>query len=144
MTCWFGNDTGNPRATPGLTPPTLVRPKGVRCSKGRYSVAATRVPLVEDEGLIRLVAAEALQDEGFAVVEAWDGDEAVRLLSGPDTFDVLFTDVRMPGMLEGVDVAIHARGRHPAIHVLVVSGYAPHPMARLGVLEPAAHFMSKP
>ena len=107
-------------------------------------MAATRVLLVEDEGLIRLVAAEALQDEGFEVVEAWDGDEAVRLLSGSDAFDVLFTDVRMPGALDGVDVAIHARGRHPAIHVLVVSGYAPHLMARLGVLEPAAHFMSKP
>ena len=66
--------------------------------------------LVEDEGLIRLVAAEVLQGEGFEVVEAWDGDEAARLLSGPGTFDVLFTDVRMPGVLDGVDVAIHAPG----------------------------------
>ncbi len=107
-------------------------------------MATARILLVEDEGLIRLVAAEALQDEGFEVVEAWDGDEAARLLSGPGTFDVLFTDVRMPGVLDGVDVAVHARGRHPAIHVLVVSGYAPHLMARLGVLEPPAHFMSKP
>jgi len=107
-------------------------------------VAAVRVLLVEDEGLIRLVAAEALQDEGFEVVEAWDGDEAARLLSGSGTFDVLFTDVGMPGVLDGVDVAVHARRRHPAIHVLVVSGYAPNLMARLGVLEPSAHFMSKP
>lgn len=107
-------------------------------------MASVRVLLVEDEGLIRLVAAEVLQDEGFEVVEAWNGDEAVRLLSGPDTFDVLFTDVRMPGVLDGVDVAMHARGRHPTIHVLVVSGYAPHLVPRLGVLEPPAHFMSKP
>lgn len=107
-------------------------------------MATARVLFVEDEGLIRLVAAEALLDEGFEVVEAWNGDEAVRLLSGPGTFDVLFTDVRMPGALDGVDVATHARGRHPTIHVLVVSGYAPHLMARLGVLEPRAHFMSKP
>lgn len=107
-------------------------------------MATTRVLLVEDEGLIRLVAAEALQDEGFEVIEAWDGDEAARLLSGPGTFDVLFTDVRMPGVLDGVDVAIHARVRHPAIHVLVVSGYAPNLIARLGMLEPAVHFMSKP
>lgn len=103
-----------------------------------------RVLLVEDEGLIRMMAAEALLDEGFEVVEAWNGDEAVRLLGGPDTFDVLFTDVRMPGVLDGVDVAIRARGRHPEIHVLVVSGYAPHLVARLGVLKPSAHFMSKP
>lgn len=107
-------------------------------------MASARVLLVEDEGLIRLVAAEALQDEGFEVVEAWNGDEAVRLLSSVDRFDVLFTDVRMPGMLDGVDVAIHARGRHPTIHVLVASGYAPHIVTRLGVLEPPAHFVRKP
>ena len=107
-------------------------------------MATARVLLVEDEGLIRLAAAEVLQDEGFEVVEAWDGDEAVRLLNSSGTFDVLFTDVQMPGALDGVHVAKHARGRHPAIHVLVVSGYALHLLARLSVLQPPAHFMSKP
>ena len=103
-----------------------------------------RVLLVEDESIIRLVAAEVLHDEGFEVAEAWNGAEAVRLLNGPGTFDVLFTDVRMPGTLDGVDVAIYARSRYPAIPVLVVSGYAAHLMTRLSVLEPVAHFMSKP
>ena len=103
-----------------------------------------RVLLVEDENIIRLVAAEVLHDEGFEVAEAQNGDEAVELLNGSRTFDVLFTDVRMPGTLDGVDVAIHARSRYPTIPVLVVSGYAAHLVARLGVLNPAAHFMSKP
>lgn len=107
-------------------------------------MVTARVLLVEDEALIRLTAAEVLQDEGFEVVEAWNGDEAARLLNGPDAFDVLFTDVRMPGVLDGVDVALHARSLHPMIPVLVVSGYAPHLMARLRVLTPPAHFMSKP
>lgn len=99
-------------------------------------MAAARVLLAEDEVLIRLVAAEHLRDEGFEVVEAWDGDEAARLLDGPGRFDVLFTDVRMPGLLDGVDVAMHARRRYPTIPVLVVSGYAAHLMRRLGVLQP--------
>lgn len=107
-------------------------------------MAAARVLLAEDEALIRLVAAEHLRDEGFEVVEAWDGDEAARLLDGPGGFDVLFTDVRMPGLLDGVDVALHARRRYPTIPVLVVSGYAVHLMRRLGVLQPAAVFISKP
>jgi len=107
-------------------------------------VAVARVLLAEDEVLIRLVAAEHLRDEGFEVVEAWDGDEAARLLDGPGRFDVLFTDVRMPGLLDGVDVALHARLRYPTIPVLVVSGYAAHLMRRLGVLQPAAVFISKP
>lgn len=103
-----------------------------------------RVLVVEDEGLIRLIAAEVLQDEGFEVVEAWDGDRAAELLDGPDGFDVLFTDVRMPGTLDGVDLAVHARCRYPTIPVLVVSGYAPRLMSRLSVLDPAAVFISKP
>lgn len=105
---------------------------------------AVRVLLVEDEGLIRLVASQVLQDEGFEVVEAWSGDEAARLLDGPDSFDILFTDVQMPGTLDGLDLALHARRRCPGIPVLVVSGYAAHLVTRLRVLDPAATFIGKP
>ena len=107
-------------------------------------MAAARVLLVEDETLIRLMAAELLRDEGFEVVEAWDGDAARGLLDSLDGFDVLFTDVQMPGTFDGIDVALHARRRHPAIPILVVSGYAAHLVKRLSVLDPAAVFMSKP
>ncbi len=105
---------------------------------------AVRVLLVEDEGLIRLVASQILQDEGFEVVEAWNGDEAARLLDGPDRFDVLFTDVQMPGKLDGLDLATHARRRCPGIPVLVVSGYAAQLVTRLCMLDPAATFIGKP
>ena len=107
-------------------------------------MAAARVLLVEDEVLIRLVTAEMLREEGFEVFEAKHGDEARALLDDPDSFDVLFTDVRMPGTLDGIDVALHARRRHPAIPVLVVSGYAAYLMSRLAALQPAAVFISKP
>lgn len=105
-------------------------------------MAAARVLLVEDELFIRLVTAEVLRAEGF--VEARHGDEARALLDDPAGFDVLFTDVRMPGTLDGIDVALHARRRHPFIPVLVASGYAAHRLKRLGSLDPAAVFMSKP
>ena len=107
-------------------------------------MAAARVLLVEDKALIRLMAAELLRDEGFEVVEAWDGNAARGLLDGSDSFDVLFTDVQMPGTFDGIDVAIHARSRHPVIPILVVSGYAAHLVKRLSVLDPAAVFVSKP
>lgn len=106
-------------------------------------MAAARVLLVEDELIIRLIAAEMLRDEGFEVVEAWDGDMAFKLLDGFDGFDALFTDVQMPGTFDGLDVALHARQRHPLIPILVVSGYAAHLVKRLGLLDPAAVFMSK-
>jgi len=107
-------------------------------------MATARVLLVEDEVLIRLVTAEMLRDEGFEVVEAQHGDEACALLDDADDFDVLFTDVRMPGTLDGIDVALHARRRHPAIPVLIASGYAAHLVRRLSMLIPAAVFISKP
>jgi CheY-like chemotaxis protein len=103
-----------------------------------------RVLLVEDEGIIRLVTGEFLRDEGFDVFEAWNGDEAAKLLDGPEPIDVLFTDVRMPGSLDGVDLASYARRRYPAIPVLVVSGYAESLMSRLAGLHPPAAFVNKP
>ncbi len=107
-------------------------------------MAAIRVLLVEDEGLIRMMTAEFLQDEGFEVTEARDGDEAAGLLDGVRGFDVLFTDVRMPGVLDGVDLAMHARRLYAGMPLLVVSGYAAQLTTRLGVLDPAAVFIGKP
>ncbi len=104
----------------------------------------TKVLLVEDEGIIRMVMTDFLEDEGYDVMEAWNGDEAVRLLNERAHFHILFTDVQMPGSRDGVDVAIHARRLYPQLPVLVVSGYALALMNRLSVLDPAARFLSKP
>lgn len=61
------------------------------------SMTSIRVLLVEDEPLIRLLAAEVLHDEGFEVVEAADGTQAISLIDSPDGFDLLLTDMHMPG-----------------------------------------------
>jgi len=103
-----------------------------------------RVLLVEDEGLIRLMTEEFLWENGFEVVETWNGEEAAKLLDGPDRFDVVFTDVRMPGSLDGVALAEYARRRYPKIPVLVVSGYAENLVARLRDLNPPVVLMGKP
>jgi CheY-like chemotaxis protein len=105
---------------------------------------SVRVLLVEDEGIIRLMTTEMLEEEGFEVVEARDGDEAVRLLAQGEPFNVLFTDVQMPGILDGIGVAMHIRKLYPTIPVLVVSGYAAQLTARLGALNPPAVFLDKP
>ena len=104
----------------------------------------TRVLLVEDEYLVRLVAAETLREHGYHVVEASTGDEAAAILKDPAGFDLLFTDVRMPGTLDGIMVAERARERQPSIPVLVVSAYAPGITARLDSLEPRPAFLRKP
>ncbi len=109
----------------------------------RVSKISVRVLLVEDELLIRLAAAVVLHDEGFEVIEAADGIQAMRLIDGPDGFDLLLTDVQMPGPIDGIQVAIHARKRHPSIPVVVVSAQ-PLNARRLDSLGPRKTFVSKP
>lgn len=103
-----------------------------------------RVLLVEDEPLVREAVAEELRDQGFEVVEAASGDEAIRMIEEHATFDALCTDVRMPGKTDGIDVAVHARWRLPGVPILVVSGYATELGHRLDVLLPSAAFIPKP
>jgi CheY-like chemotaxis protein len=81
-------------------------------------VPEARILLVEDEFLVRLILAEALADSGFAVTEAEGGAEAVHLLDGPARFDLLITDVQMPGPPDGIGVAQHARARHPDMPIV--------------------------
>jgi CheY-like chemotaxis protein len=103
-----------------------------------------RVLVVEDETLVRELAVEFLEDEGFDVTEAETGDRAARLLISPDGYHAVFTDVRMPGVMDGVDLAHHARKLSPKIPVIVTSAYAQDVIARLQGVEPPFAFFSKP
>ena len=103
-----------------------------------------RVLLVEDEILFRETLADELRDEGFDVIEAGTGDEAICLMERRSDFDVVCTDVRMPGKADGIAVAVHARGKMPTVPVLVVSGYASELGHRLAALTPPSAFLPKP
>jgi two-component system cell cycle sensor histidine kinase/response regulator CckA len=107
-------------------------------------MTAKRVLVVEDDSMVRYLAAESLRDDGFEVVEASDGDVAAAQLVDPDNFDVLLTDVRMPSKLDGIEVAAHARKLDPEIAVIVVSGFAAGLADRLKSLDPPLVFLPKP
>ena len=107
-------------------------------------VTMPRILFVEDEVLIRLTMVEFLQDAGFDVVEAWDSAEAIRVLGQHTVFQALFTDVRMPGDLDGIDLAHYVRQRYPTMPIIIVSGYAANLTQRLGGLNPPATFFDKP
>ena len=106
-------------------------------------MAPIRVLFVEDEFLIRMLMAEVLRDEGFEVIEAANGSQAVAVIDGPEGFDLLLTDVQMPGPMDGIQVAIHARQRNPHVPVVVVSG-RPDSALRLAGLASRSAFVSKP
>ena len=81
-----------------------------------------RVLLVEDELLVREVAAEDLGEAGFEVTPASDGDEALAILREGAGFDLLFTDIRMPGSTDGWDLAREAKRMIPGLRVIYATG----------------------
>jgi DNA-binding response OmpR family regulator len=84
---------------------------------------ALRILLVEDEPLIRLILVEELVDAGFDVHQAANGDEAATLLASEGAaFDLLTTDMHMPGRYDGRAVARLMRQHAPLIPVLYISG----------------------
>jgi CheY-like chemotaxis protein len=86
------------------------------------------VLLVEDEGLVRLMTADMLEEAGFCVLEAGDADAAWRLLEERPDIGVLFTDVDMPGSMNGFDLARRVAERWPRIRLVITSGRcAPKP-----------------
>ncbi|WP_428391778.1 response regulator [Lichenicoccus sp.] len=95
---------------------------------------ASRLLLVEDEFLIRMTLSEALAEDGFEVVEAEDADAALeRLRHDPDGFALMLTDIQLPGRLDGVALARHARISRPDLPVIFMSGQpetkiAPNPL----------------
>jgi CheY-like chemotaxis protein len=87
------------------------------------------VLLVEDQPLVRMTAADELGEAGFRVLEAPDADAALEVLEArADEVQVLFTDVDMPGSMDGLALAERVHRRWPHVLLLVSSGHArPHP-----------------
>jgi CheY-like chemotaxis protein len=81
-----------------------------------------RILLAEDEPLVRELAIEDLSDAGHEVVAARNGDAALVILQEDRAFDLLFTDIRMPGSIDGWQLAEEARRIVPQIKVIYSTG----------------------
>lgn len=99
------------------------------------------VLVVEDEPLLRLMAIDVVEDAGFETVEATDADEAIKLLESRDDIRIVFTDIDMPGSMDGIRLAMAIRDRWPPIQIIVTSGYA---RFAAPVLPEGAVFFAKP
>ena len=85
---------------------------------------AATILIVEDEMLVRGPIAEFLRDRGYHVLEAGDAREAIELVDdGREHVDVVFSDVRMAGEMDGFGLARWIRRHHPEVSVLLASGY---------------------
>ena len=88
------------------------------------AAARTTILIVEDQGDVRDIAAAALRDADYVVLEAASGEEALPILVASADIGLLFTDIVMPGKLDGWDLARRARRLRPELPILFTSGYS--------------------
>jgi|GEM_PF-1086439 len=114
---------------------------------GEAAAAATgheRILLVEDDELVRGHVAAQLAGLGYEVVAVGDGREALEALARRGRFDLLFTDMVMPGGMGGRRLAAEARERYPDLPVLFTSGYMGEPFEPAGEAARGLHLLPKP
>jgi len=107
----------------------------------RRSTTQRTILVVEDEVFIRMSAVAALEDAGFFVLQANNSAEAVAVLSRHSETDILMTDVRMPGPMDGLALVARVQIDHPAIRSIVVSSNSSAEQARNAG---ASGFVAKP
>jgi CheY-like chemotaxis protein len=78
--------------------------------------------IVEDEPLLRMESAEVIGNAGFEVIQAANADEAIAILSARSDIQVVFTDIQMPGSMDGLKLAQFVRHRWPPIKIVATSG----------------------
>ena len=100
--------------------------------------------IVEDDEDVRAHAVAMLKELGYAVLEAADGTEALRVLDAHPDVRLLFTDVGLPGGLNGRQLADEARRRRPELDVLFTTGYARNAIVHHGRLDPGVELITKP
>src|ERR1700716_3079353 len=89
------------------------------------SIAFTEVPnglVVADEMLLRMRAVDIVEDAGFTALEAVNADEAISILESRSDISLLFTDIQMPGSMDGLKLAHAVHRRWPLIKIILVSG----------------------
>lgn len=97
--------------------------------------------VVDDDALIRMAAVGLVEDLGFTALEVDSADAALLLLAAHDDIRVVFTDIQMPGSLDGLELAAQVRERWPAIDLIIVSG---QPGAARRPMPLGARFLAKP
>jgi signal transduction histidine kinase/CheY-like chemotaxis protein len=103
-----------------------------------------KILLVEDDDMVRAHVSNQLRSLGYEIVSVANGLEAIKALKMTSDFDLLFTDVVMPGGINGPKLAKMAADLHPNLPVLFTSGYTENAIVHHGRLDAGANLLSKP
>jgi signal transduction histidine kinase/CheY-like chemotaxis protein len=101
------------------------------------------VLVVEDEAQVRHMSVDALRELGYTVLQAANGEEALRQLGGVSEIDLLFTDIVMPGMT-GRQLADRALRERPDLKILYTTGYTRNAIVHNGIVDEGVSFLTKP
>ena len=104
-------------------------------------ITPIRVLVVEDETFTRMDVAETLSGAGFDILEATNADEALQMLERHSDIRLVFTDIDMPGSMNGLKLAAAVRNRWPPVKIIATSG---HFELQAGDLPADAWFIPKP
>lgn len=99
------------------------------------------VLVVEDDPLVMLSAVDVIEEAGYRAYQAADADAAIRMLESHDDIRILFTDIEMPGSMDGMALAACIRDRWPPVSIIITSGRI---LARDVVLPAGGVFLAKP
>jgi CheY-like chemotaxis protein len=97
--------------------------------------------VVEDEFLVRLIISDELRAAGYNVIEAVDAEEGIAILKSGARVDLILSDVRMPGPLDGLGLLAFVKESYPIIPVIITSG---HLLAEEALADGATRFLPKP
>lgn len=97
--------------------------------------------IVEDDPLVLLSATDILEEAGYRVLQASDADEAIQLLETHPDIHIVFTDIEMPGSMDGMKLAACVRDRWPPVEIIITSGRVP---SRDVALPARGLFLPKP
>ncbi|VVP26949.1 PAS domain-containing sensor histidine kinase [Pseudomonas fluorescens] len=100
--------------------------------------------VVEDNEAVRTSAVELLREEGYQILTAANGDQAMQMLLEGTQVDLIFTDVVMPGLIKSADLAAWAKVQSPPVAVLFTSGHTRDMISRNHQLSPDTYLLSKP
>ncbi len=106
--------------------------------------ASETILLVEDNEGVREYAKGALESLGYVVLEAANADDALRLIKKRPSITLLFTDVVLPGLTSGRELADAVRRKYPNLPVLYTTGYTRNAIVHQGRLDPDVHLLTKP
>jgi CheY-like chemotaxis protein len=93
------------------------------------AIPETNVLVVEDELVLRMRAVDIVEDAGFTPIQAVNADQAISILETRSDISVLFTDIQMPGSMDGLRLAHAVHDRWPSVKIILVSGRIMPPIA---------------